>query len=80
MERIGKHTAAFRLLHFGLISIACFVASCGKESDRPHSAALLGLSAHFVDANHRPIDNPGDPAYPRSHLRIQCQVYKIALR
>lgn len=76
MERIGKHAAAFRLLCFGLISFVCLVVSCGKESDHPHSAALLGLSAHFVDANHRPIDNPGDPAYPRSHLRIQGQVYK----
>jgi hypothetical protein len=76
MEQIGKHAAAFRLLCFGLISVVGLAAGCSRETAAPQSDAHLGLSAHFVDANHRPIDDPSDPGYPRSHLRIQGQVYK----
>lgn len=76
MERIGKYVADFGRLSFGFIAIVCFAVGCGKQNARPQNAALLALSAHFVDANHRPIDDPSDPAYPRSHLRIRGQVYK----
>jgi hypothetical protein len=76
MKRIGQRGAAFRLLCFGLISLTGLIVGCGKESETPKSGTLLGLSAHFIDANHRPIDDATDPAYPRSHLRIQGQVYR----
>jgi hypothetical protein len=76
MQRIDKRSTAFRLLCLCLITVAGIVVGCGKAIEAPRGTAVLGLSAHFVDARQRPIDDPGDPAYSKSHLKIQGQAYK----
>jgi len=76
MKRIGTHIAAFLQIYLVLLTLAAWLATgCSKESAPPQSNALIGLSAHFI-VNHQPIDDPGNKAYPSSHLKVQGQVYK----
>jgi hypothetical protein len=75
MKRFGKHAAAFRRICLVLVTLAALATGCRKESAPPQGTALIGLSAHFI-VNDQPIDDPGNVAYPRSHLKIQGQVYK----